>query len=76
MSLIPSFFGNRRSNVFDPISLDIWDPFEGFPSPPPSPISLLRPRNHSHRQRPHRLERDAGSPCVQGGCSWVEERRS
>ncbi|GFQ08203.1 18.2 kDa class i heat shock protein [Phtheirospermum japonicum] len=31
MSLIPSFFGNRRTNVFDPFSLDIWDPFEGFP---------------------------------------------
>ncbi|KAL2248859.1 17.3 kDa class I heat shock protein-like [Sesamum indicum] len=31
MSLIPSFFGNRRSNVFDPFSLDAWDPFEGFP---------------------------------------------
>ncbi|KAL8516305.1 hypothetical protein ACS0TY_014821 [Phlomoides rotata] len=31
MSLIPSFFGNRRSNVFDPFSLDIWDPLEGFP---------------------------------------------
>ncbi|CAI9772954.1 unnamed protein product [Fraxinus pennsylvanica] len=31
MSLIPSFFGNRRSNVFDPFSLDIWDPFEDFP---------------------------------------------
>ncbi|OIT20702.1 PREDICTED: 18.2 kDa class I heat shock protein-like [Nicotiana attenuata] len=31
MSLIPSFFGGRRSNVFDPFSLDIWDPFEGFP---------------------------------------------
>ncbi|KAK4386266.1 class I heat shock protein [Sesamum angolense] len=31
MSLIPSFFGNRRSNVFDPFSLDVWDPFEGFP---------------------------------------------
>ncbi|GER26194.1 17.3 kDa class I heat shock protein [Striga asiatica] len=31
MSLIPSFFGNRRSNVFDPFSLDLWDPFEGFP---------------------------------------------
>ncbi|KAH6777613.1 HSP20-like chaperones superfamily protein [Perilla frutescens var. hirtella] len=30
MSLIPRFFGNRRSNVFDPFSLDIWDPFEGF----------------------------------------------
>ncbi|XP_027095883.1 18.5 kDa class I heat shock protein [Coffea arabica] len=31
MSLIPSVFGGRRSNVFDPFSLDIWDPFEGFP---------------------------------------------
>ncbi|XP_051122805.1 17.8 kDa class I heat shock protein-like [Andrographis paniculata] len=31
MSLIPSFFGNRRSNVFDPFSLDVWDPFEGWP---------------------------------------------
>ncbi|XP_059276617.1 17.6 kDa class I heat shock protein 3-like [Lycium ferocissimum] len=31
MSLIPSFFGGRRSNVFDPFSLDIFDPFEGFP---------------------------------------------
>ncbi|KAL6494350.1 hypothetical protein OROGR_031150 [Orobanche gracilis] len=31
MSLIPSFFGNRRSNIFDPLSSDIWDPFEGFP---------------------------------------------
>ncbi|XP_031482189.1 18.2 kDa class I heat shock protein-like [Nymphaea colorata] len=30
MSIIPSFFG-RRSNVFDPFSLDVWDPFEGFP---------------------------------------------
>ncbi|GLT43808.1 hypothetical protein SLA2020_177390 [Shorea laevis] len=31
MALIPSIFGGRRSNVFDPFSLDIWDPFEGFP---------------------------------------------
>ncbi|EYU35311.1 hypothetical protein MIMGU_mgv1a019883mg [Erythranthe guttata] len=32
MSLIPSFFANgRRSNVFDPFSLDVLDPFEGFP---------------------------------------------
>ncbi|KZV33121.1 heat-shock protein [Dorcoceras hygrometricum] len=31
MSLIPSIFGNRRSNIFDPFSLDIWDPFQGFP---------------------------------------------
>ncbi|XP_009344353.2 18.2 kDa class I heat shock protein [Pyrus x bretschneideri] len=25
-----SLFGGRRSNVFDPFSMDIWDPFEGF----------------------------------------------
>ncbi|KAG8390086.1 hypothetical protein BUALT_Bualt01G0046900 [Buddleja alternifolia] len=31
MSLIPSIFGNRRSNIFDPFSLDVCDPFEGFP---------------------------------------------
>ena len=31
MSLIPSFFGGRRSNIFDPFSLDVWDPFKDFP---------------------------------------------
>ena len=32
MALISSVLGGgRRSNIFDPISLDIWDPFEGFP---------------------------------------------
>ncbi|KAL8247751.1 hypothetical protein R6Q59_008967 [Mikania micrantha] len=31
MSIIPNFFGSRRTSVFDPFSLDIWDPFEGFP---------------------------------------------
>ncbi|KAF6161045.1 hypothetical protein GIB67_038848 [Kingdonia uniflora] len=30
MSIIPHIFGNRRSNVFDPFSLDIWDPFQDF----------------------------------------------
>ncbi|XP_010426062.1 PREDICTED: 17.4 kDa class I heat shock protein-like [Camelina sativa] len=30
MSIIPSIFGGRRTNVFDPFSLDVWDPFEGF----------------------------------------------
>ncbi|GFS29611.1 HSP20-like chaperones superfamily protein [Actinidia rufa] len=30
MSLIPSFFGSQQTNIFDPISLDIWDPFDGF----------------------------------------------
>ncbi|BAT73697.1 hypothetical protein VIGAN_01121100 [Vigna angularis var. angularis] len=33
MSLIPSLFGGRRSNVFDPFSLDVWDPFKDFPFP-------------------------------------------
>ncbi|KAE8039182.1 hypothetical protein FH972_011620 [Carpinus fangiana] len=31
MSLIPSFFGDRRSNVFDPFALDLWDPLRDFP---------------------------------------------
>ncbi|KAM7275496.1 hypothetical protein ACFE04_017362 [Oxalis oulophora] len=32
MAMIPSIFGTgRRSNVFDPFSLDVWDPFQGFP---------------------------------------------
>ena len=29
MSIIPSFFGGRRTNIFDPFSLDMWDPFDG-----------------------------------------------
>ncbi|CAJ1938455.1 unnamed protein product [Sphenostylis stenocarpa] len=33
MSLIPSIFGGRKSNVFDPFSLDVWDPFKVFPFP-------------------------------------------
>ena len=33
MSLIPSFFGGRRSSVFDPFSLDVWEPFKDFPFP-------------------------------------------
>ncbi|XP_071734485.1 17.6 kDa class I heat shock protein-like [Rutidosis leptorrhynchoides] len=32
MSIIPSFLTNRRSNVFDPFSLDVWDPFQGITS--------------------------------------------
>ncbi|KAG8484804.1 hypothetical protein CXB51_021480 [Gossypium anomalum] len=38
MSLIPSFFGNRRSNnVFDPFSLDVWDALKDFPVSTQSP---------------------------------------
>ncbi|KAF9675415.1 hypothetical protein SADUNF_Sadunf09G0030000 [Salix dunnii] len=36
MSMIPSFFGNRRSSFFDPFSLDVWDPLKDFPFPSPS----------------------------------------
>ncbi|KAJ0792167.1 putative small heat shock protein HSP20 [Helianthus annuus] len=31
MSIVPSLFGGRRSSVFDPFSLDVWDPFKDFP---------------------------------------------
>lgn len=30
MSLIPSIFGGHRTDVFDPFSLDIWDPLDGL----------------------------------------------
>ncbi|XVF05416.1 hypothetical protein REPUB_Repub05bG0170000 [Reevesia pubescens] len=43
MSLIPSFFGNRRSNIFDPFSLDVWDPFKDFPFPSSSSLTTYSP---------------------------------
>ncbi|MFS7903306.1 putative small heat shock protein HSP20 [Helianthus anomalus] len=39
MSIIPSLFGGRRSSVFDPFSLDIWDPFRDFPISSSSDVS-------------------------------------
>ncbi|GER34951.1 18.2 kDa class I heat shock protein [Striga asiatica] len=33
MALVPSFFTGRRTNIFDPFSLDLWDPLEGFTFP-------------------------------------------
>ncbi|KAJ4719923.1 17.5 kDa class I heat shock protein [Melia azedarach] len=42
MSLIPSNFFGRRTNIFDPLSLDIWDPFEDLPF---SNLSLSVPRS-------------------------------
>ncbi|PON87614.1 Small heat shock protein HSP [Trema orientale] len=41
MSLIPGFFGGRRTNVFDPFSLDVWDPFQDFQLPSLVPRSEL-----------------------------------
>ncbi|KVH96726.1 hypothetical protein Ccrd_001182 [Cynara cardunculus var. scolymus] len=31
MAMIPGYFTGRRTNVFDPFSHDLWDPFEGIP---------------------------------------------
>ena len=31
MSPIPSFFGSCRTNILNPFSLEIWDPFKDFP---------------------------------------------
>ncbi|PWA49232.1 hypothetical protein CTI12_AA479280 [Artemisia annua] len=39
MSIIPSFLGNRRNSIFDPFSLDVWDPFKDFPLSSPSGLS-------------------------------------
>ncbi|KAL5814683.1 hypothetical protein ACOSQ4_025324 [Xanthoceras sorbifolium] len=34
MAMILSFFGNQRNNgLFDPFSVDVWDPFRDFPVP-------------------------------------------
>eukprot|EP01018_Ginkgo_biloba_P006526 Gb_22089 [translate_table: standard] len=30
MALMPSFFGRRSGNTFDPFSLEVWDPFQVF----------------------------------------------
>ncbi|EEF41877.1 heat-shock protein, putative [Ricinus communis] len=39
MAMIPSFFDNPRSNIFDPFSsFDFWDPFKDFPFPSPSSL--------------------------------------
>nr|GEZ84265.1 17.3 kDa class I heat shock protein-like [Tanacetum cinerariifolium]GEZ86505.1 17.3 kDa class I heat shock protein-like [Tanacetum cinerariifolium] len=39
MSIIPSLFGSRRSSVFDPFSIDVWDPFKDLPLSTASNIS-------------------------------------
>ncbi|CAK8577677.1 unnamed protein product [Lathyrus sativus] len=46
MSLIPSFSDGRRSNVYDPFSLDVWDPLKDFPFPS-SAFSSSFPRENS-----------------------------
>ncbi|ESW31133.1 hypothetical protein PHAVU_002G212000 [Phaseolus vulgaris] len=54
MSLIPSFLGGRRSNLLDPFSLDVWDPFKNFPFP-----NFLLPQNSaSETPEAHVFEAD------------------
>ncbi|XVE59342.1 hypothetical protein DITRI_Ditri05aG0038500 [Diplodiscus trichospermus] len=43
MALIPNFFGNRRSSVFDHFSFDVRDPFKDFPFPSSLTILLHSP---------------------------------
>jgi HSP20 family protein len=42
MSLIPSGLFGRRTNLFDPFSSDIWDPFLDFPFPTSTALSAPR----------------------------------
>ncbi|MED6186563.1 hypothetical protein PIB30_067944 [Stylosanthes scabra] len=43
MSLIPSMLGTgRRTNIFDPFSLDVWDPFQDFPFATSTALSAPR----------------------------------
>ncbi|KAM3739722.1 hypothetical protein ACB098_08G043500 [Castanea mollissima] len=44
MSLIPSIFAGRQTNVFDPFSLDIWDPFDGLFTSVPETSSFANTR--------------------------------
>lgn len=55
MSLIPNWFG-RRSNTFDPFSLQAWGPFEGWPNRPfsgfPSEMSSFAHAKVDWRETP------------------------
>ncbi|KAK8596423.1 hypothetical protein V6N13_001049 [Hibiscus sabdariffa] len=46
MAMIPNFFGNRRSSsIFDPFSMDLWDPFKDFDFPTPTSFPQLSREN-------------------------------
>ncbi|KAJ6409001.1 hypothetical protein OIU84_008654 [Salix udensis] len=73
MSMIPSFFGNRRSSFFDPFSLDVWDPLKDLPFPSPSfphgENSVFVNTRIDWKETPR-------SPCFQGRSSWPQKRGS
>ncbi|KAK8598421.1 hypothetical protein V6N13_094392 [Hibiscus sabdariffa] len=46
MAMIPNFFGNRRSSsIFDPFSMDLWDPFKDLDFPTPTSFPQLSREN-------------------------------
>ncbi|KAL2241229.1 17.5 kDa class I heat shock protein-like [Sesamum indicum] len=51
MSLIPSVFG-RRGSVFDPLSLDLWDPFRDWPVSSSDEASQLAATKVDWRETP------------------------
>ncbi|XP_071734484.1 18.5 kDa class I heat shock protein-like [Rutidosis leptorrhynchoides] len=61
MSIIPNFFGGRRTNVFDPFSLDVWDPFEGFPF-----------NNNDVRSLSNRVRSSEASSFANANIDWKE----
>ncbi|XVF46619.1 hypothetical protein PTKIN_Ptkin03bG0042400 [Pterospermum kingtungense] len=52
MAMIPSFFGNRRSSIFDPFSFDVWDPFEDFTFPSSSSLTTQTPETSAFVNTP------------------------
>ncbi|XP_062102638.1 17.3 kDa class I heat shock protein-like [Humulus lupulus] len=42
MAMIPSLFGGRRSSIFDPFSLEVWDPFKDLTSTETSALANAR----------------------------------
>ncbi|XP_071687210.1 18.2 kDa class I heat shock protein-like [Rutidosis leptorrhynchoides] len=44
MSIVPSLFGGRRNSIFDPFSLDVWDPFTDFQNLPSETSALVNAR--------------------------------
>nr|GMD73496.1 17.8 kDa class I heat shock protein-like [Ipomoea batatas] len=78
MSLIPSFFGGRRTNVFDPLSLDLWDPFEGLfsPSSPASEASAFAAARVDWKETPEAHIFKADLPGIGGERSKEKEEKN
>ncbi|KAI3947507.1 hypothetical protein MKX01_017071 [Papaver californicum] len=50
MSIVPSFFGDRKTNVFDPFCLaDVWNPYKDFPLS--NPLHIFNPEFSNDTER-------------------------